>query len=136
VSDKSIEALGALSKALETTERARGVLYEFHQLTGSADLGLDVAVGLLREAGHGEQADLVEQEIVGRNVIAIRATADDREARVRARVAICLDRFPLPQTGPDPGTVTVLERLGEAPDAYVREEALAALQRLRGADID
>jgi hypothetical protein len=38
------------------------------------------------------------------------------------------------EAGSDPGTVTVLERLGEDPDVYVRAEALAALQRLRSAD--
>ncbi|MGW3440739.1 hypothetical protein ACWDB3_26505 [Streptomyces bacillaris] len=69
VGDTTVEALGALSKALGTTERARGALYTFHQLTGSADLGLDDAVRLLREAGHGDQADRVEREILGRNVI-------------------------------------------------------------------
>ncbi|MFJ9623171.1 hypothetical protein [Streptomyces sp. NPDC101181] len=69
VSDATVEALGALSKALETTERARGALYDFHQLTGSADLALDDAVRLLREAGHTERADEVQREIVGRNVI-------------------------------------------------------------------
>ncbi|MFE9923704.1 hypothetical protein ACFYQA_19620 [Streptomyces sp. NPDC005774] len=69
VSDTTVKALGGLSKALETAERARGALYTFHQLTGSADLGLDDAVRLLREAGHEEQADRVEREILGRNVI-------------------------------------------------------------------
>lgn len=29
VSDATVQALGALSKALETTERARGALYDF-----------------------------------------------------------------------------------------------------------
>ncbi|MEU1707715.1 hypothetical protein ABZ478_20360 [Streptomyces sp. NPDC005706] len=69
VDDKTVEALGSLSKALETTERARGSLYDFHQLTGGADLELDRAVRLLREAGHPEWADKVETEILGRNVI-------------------------------------------------------------------
>ncbi|MGW0607865.1 hypothetical protein [Streptomyces sp. NPDC002644] len=69
VTDVTVEALGALSKALETTERARGHLYSFHQLTGSADLELDRAVRLLREAGHEHWADRVQQEILGRNVI-------------------------------------------------------------------
>ncbi len=69
LSSKTVEALGALSKALETTERARGHLYGFHQLTGTADLELDSAVALLREAGHDEEADLVEREVLGRNVI-------------------------------------------------------------------
>lgn len=69
MSDTTVAALGALSKALETTERARGHLYSFHQLTGTADLQLDEAVRLLRQAGHSAQADRVEREIVGRNVI-------------------------------------------------------------------
>jgi hypothetical protein len=69
VTDTTVEALGALSKALETTERARGALYDFHQLTGSADLCLDDAVRLLRKAGHHAHADRVEREILGRSVI-------------------------------------------------------------------
>ncbi|WP_333773733.1 hypothetical protein [Streptomyces sp. IBSBF 3136] len=69
VDDKTVEALGSLSKALETTERARGRLYDFHQLTGGADLELDRAVRLLREAGHTEWADKVQTEILGRNII-------------------------------------------------------------------
>ncbi|MGW5852156.1 hypothetical protein ACWFQ8_30125 [Streptomyces sp. NPDC055254] len=69
VGDLTVEALGSLSKALETVERARGHLYGFHQLTGTADLELDRAVRLLREAGHGEWADRVEREVLGRNVI-------------------------------------------------------------------
>ncbi|MFJ9574894.1 hypothetical protein ACIRQF_00710 [Streptomyces sp. NPDC101191] len=69
VSDATVEALGSLSKALETVERARGALYTFHQLTGTADFELDRAVRLLRDAGHGEWARRVEGEILGRNVI-------------------------------------------------------------------
>ncbi|MGV9556963.1 hypothetical protein [Streptomyces sp. NPDC003401] len=68
-SDDTVRALGALSKALETTERARGHLYGFHQLTGTADLQLDEAVSLLRRAGHDEWAEQVSTEILGRNVI-------------------------------------------------------------------
>ena len=67
--DTTVEALGALSKALETTERARGHLYAFHQLTGGADFELDRAVALLREAGHRDWAGRVQEEILGRNVI-------------------------------------------------------------------
>ncbi|MFF0557856.1 hypothetical protein [Streptomyces sp. NPDC004266] len=69
VDDATVEALGSLSKALETVERARGALYGFHQLTGTADFELDRAVRLLREAGHDDWADRVEEEILGRNVI-------------------------------------------------------------------
>ncbi|MEU2929516.1 hypothetical protein ABZ636_31360 [Streptomyces sp. NPDC007251] len=69
LSDETVEALGALSKALETTERARGRLYDFHQLTGTADFQLDRAVELLYKAGHPEWAEAVRTQILGRNVI-------------------------------------------------------------------
>ncbi|MCB7135916.1 hypothetical protein [Cellulosimicrobium marinum] len=69
VTDATVEALGALSEALETTERARGHLYTFHQLTGSADLALGEAVEKLRAAGHDDVADRIEAELVGRNVV-------------------------------------------------------------------
>ncbi|MGV9453789.1 hypothetical protein [Streptomyces sp. NPDC003635] len=69
VDERTVVALGALSKAWETTERARGRLYDFHQLTGTADLQLDDAVRLLREAGHHEWAERIRSDIVGRNVI-------------------------------------------------------------------
>ncbi|MCE7082445.1 hypothetical protein [Streptomyces sp. ST2-7A] len=69
VDDATVEATGLVSKALETIERARGHLYSFHQLTGTADLILGDAVEKLREAGHTAQAELLEREIVGRNVL-------------------------------------------------------------------
>jgi hypothetical protein len=69
VSDATVGALGKLSEALETAERARGHLYSFHQLTGSADFKLGEAVSALREAGHEEVASRIESELVGRNVI-------------------------------------------------------------------
>lgn len=69
VSDATVEALGKLSEALEVVEHARGLLYGFHRLTGTADLALDDAVSLLRSAGHADLAERVEQEIIGRNVI-------------------------------------------------------------------
>jgi hypothetical protein len=69
LSDTTVEALGKLSEAFETTERARGHLYSLHQLTGSADLALDEAVRLFREAGHDAIADRISSELIGRNVI-------------------------------------------------------------------
>lgn len=69
VTDATVEATGKLSEALETVERARGHLYSFHQLMGHADLQLGDAVDLLREAGHGDIADRVQEELVGRNVV-------------------------------------------------------------------
>jgi len=55
-------------------ENARGNLYAFHRLTGTADLALGEAVDMLRASGHNEQADMLDREIVGRNVIAGRWT--------------------------------------------------------------
>jgi hypothetical protein len=69
-----VDALGKLSEALETVEVARGHLYAFHQLTGSADIALQGAVDALREAGHTALADRIDTELVGRNVIAGRWT--------------------------------------------------------------
>jgi hypothetical protein len=69
VSDATVEALGKLSEALETCERARGHLYSFHQLTGSADIQLGEAVAALRGAGHNDIADRIDLELVGRNVM-------------------------------------------------------------------
>jgi hypothetical protein len=67
--DATVEAVGLVTEALETTERARGHLYSFHQLTGSADLKLGEAVEKLRKAGHEEIAARLEEELVGRNVL-------------------------------------------------------------------
>ncbi len=67
--DETVEALGKLSEALETVERARGSLYDFHQLTGGADLTLSEAVAGLRAAGHVDLAARIERELVGRNVL-------------------------------------------------------------------
>jgi hypothetical protein len=74
VSDATVEALGKLSEALETADRARGHLYSFHQLTGSADIALGEAVQALRGAGHEAIADGLEHDLVGRNVVAGRWT--------------------------------------------------------------
>lgn len=67
--EETIEAVGRLSEALETCERARGHLYSFHQLTGESDLKLDDAIDQLRSAGHTRLADMIERELLGRNVL-------------------------------------------------------------------
>jgi hypothetical protein len=72
--DDTVSALGKLSEALETVDQARGLLYGFHQLTGKADLLLQDAVAEFRDAGHAELADVLERDLVGRNVIADRWT--------------------------------------------------------------
>jgi hypothetical protein len=69
VDDATVDAVGAVSEALECVERARGDLYSFHQLMGHADLLLGEACDKLREAGHPEVADRLEAEVVGRNVL-------------------------------------------------------------------
>ncbi|MGK8502124.1 hypothetical protein [Nocardia asiatica] len=74
VDDVTVAATGKLSEALETVERARGHLYAFHQLTGGADLALDQAVELFREAGHARLAERISTELIGRNVLAGRWT--------------------------------------------------------------
>ena len=67
--DLTVEALGNISEALEAVEIARGHLYTFHRLSGTADLPLVKGVDQLREAGHTELADKLERDLVGRNVL-------------------------------------------------------------------
>jgi hypothetical protein len=68
-SDETVAAVGKLSEAYEYVIRARGHLYSFHQLMGRGDLLFTEAVSQLRDAGHGELADRLERELVGRNAI-------------------------------------------------------------------
>src|SRR3954469_18012340 len=65
----TVDAVGKLTKALETTERARGHLYAFHQLIGESDRRVEKAIQLLRDAGHTDWADRIERELFGRNVL-------------------------------------------------------------------
>jgi len=67
--DATVEAVGAVSEALECVERARGELYSFHQLIGHADLLLGEARDRLRDAGHHAVAERLETEVIGRNVV-------------------------------------------------------------------
>lgn len=69
VDPETVTALGKLSEAFEAVEEARGRLYGFHRLCGTADLMLGDAVELLRRAGHTELADRIDLELVGRNVL-------------------------------------------------------------------
>ncbi|UJW28574.1 hypothetical protein L3Q67_25225 [Saccharothrix sp. AJ9571] len=63
------EAVGKISAAFETIERARGALYTFHQLTGTADFALEEGIDALRQAGHHDLAADLERELLGRNVL-------------------------------------------------------------------
>jgi hypothetical protein len=69
VDPATVAAVGALTEALETTEVARGHLFAFHQLTGSADVKLEDAIEQLEKAGHGEFAARLRRELLGRNVL-------------------------------------------------------------------
>ncbi len=69
VSDETVAAVGKLTEALERVERARGRLYDFHQLIGSADAMMGEAAEMLADAGHGDWAGRLERQIVGRNVL-------------------------------------------------------------------
>jgi hypothetical protein len=69
VDDATVEAVGKLSEALEWLERARGRLYDFHQMLGHLDFQMGDAAELLAAAGHAEHAARIEEEVVGRNVL-------------------------------------------------------------------
>jgi hypothetical protein len=69
VDDATVRALGTLGEALEWIERARGHLYEFHHLVGHADELFGDAADELRAAGHHRLADMVDRDVIGRNVI-------------------------------------------------------------------
>lgn len=69
VGDDVVEATGKLSEALEWIERARGRLYDVHQMIGRADFLVGDAADLLDAAGHHDQAERIRREIVGRNVL-------------------------------------------------------------------
>ena len=74
VDDATVEAVGQVSEALEWIERARGRLYDFHQMMGRADFVLGDAADALDEAGHTELAERLRTEVIGRNVLAGRWT--------------------------------------------------------------
>jgi hypothetical protein len=69
VTDATVEALGRLSEALEAVEVARGRLYAFHRMSGTADRTLGEALELFRKAGHDELADRIQTELFGRNLL-------------------------------------------------------------------
>jgi hypothetical protein len=69
VTPETVDAVGKLTKALETADRARGHLYAFHQLIGESDRRVEKAISMLRAAGHPEWADRLDRELWGRNVL-------------------------------------------------------------------
>ncbi|GAA1911876.1 hypothetical protein [Nocardioides marmoribigeumensis] len=67
VTDATVEALGKLSAAVDHVEDARGHLYAFHRLCGSAETTMEEATRLIREAGHHDLADALDATVLGRN---------------------------------------------------------------------
>ncbi|MEY7972477.1 hypothetical protein AB8O38_10800 [Saccharomonospora xinjiangensis] len=65
----TVRAVGKVTEALEVVEEARGHLYAFHRLTGTADFALEEAIGMLRDAGHSDLAARLDRELLGRNVL-------------------------------------------------------------------
>lgn len=68
-SDETVSAVGKVSEAHECLQRARGHLYELHQLIGHADRLFEEAANELRGAGHSDEAELIERDVIGRNVL-------------------------------------------------------------------
>lgn len=68
-SDQAVAAAGKVTEAYEWVIRARGHLYDFHQMMGHADAVLGEAVDGLREAGYVELADELQRTWVGRNAL-------------------------------------------------------------------
>ena len=69
VDDATVEAVGRVTEALERVERARGRLYDFHQLIGGADAQVGEAADALEAAGYTAEAERLRTDIVGRNVL-------------------------------------------------------------------
>ena len=67
VSNETVEALGKFSAALDHVEDARGHLYAFHRLMGSAERTLEEAESMMRAAGHDELADALDLDVLGGN---------------------------------------------------------------------
>ncbi|CAA9378176.1 MAG: hypothetical protein AVDCRST_MAG60-665 [uncultured Nocardioides sp.] len=67
VSDATVEAVGKLSAAMDHIEDARGHLFAFHRLCGSAETTMETATTMIREAGHDDIADALDRGVLGRN---------------------------------------------------------------------
>jgi hypothetical protein len=80
VDDAAIAAAGKVTEAYEWIVRARGRLYDFHQLMGHADALLGQALDGLRDAGHASLADELAGTWLGRNAIPDRWTFEIVEA--------------------------------------------------------
>jgi hypothetical protein len=69
VSDDAVAAVGKVSEALEAVEDARGHLYAFHRLSGTADRILADALTALSSAGFEPLSRQVSKVLLGRDVL-------------------------------------------------------------------
>lgn len=69
VTDAEVEAAGTVSEAQEYVERARGRLYDLHQLIGRADILYQQAADQLDEVGRTDLAERIRSEMVGLNIL-------------------------------------------------------------------
>ena len=67
--DALVAAAGKVSEAVEWVERARGRLYDFHQMIGRADLVLEEGADALADAGRDDLAQQLRTQGIGRNVL-------------------------------------------------------------------
>ncbi|MCU1345794.1 MAG: hypothetical protein JWL70_2060, partial [Acidimicrobiia bacterium] len=65
VTDATVAALGKFSEAYELLIRARGRLYDFHQMMGRVDFMLGDAADLFEQAGHPEWSQRLRVDLVG-----------------------------------------------------------------------
>jgi hypothetical protein len=80
VDDATVAAAGKVTEAYEWIVRARGHLYDFHQMMGRADATLGEGLDELRAAGHDELADELAEVWLGRNALPDRWTFEIVEA--------------------------------------------------------
>ena len=67
--DAEVEAAGTVSEAQEYVERARGRLYDLHQLIGRADILYQQAADQLDAVGRPDLARRIRTEMVGLNIL-------------------------------------------------------------------
>jgi hypothetical protein len=111
-----LDTMATATEAMEYIERARGNLYTLHHLLVRADLLFAEVAASLRAQGHDDEAGLLEQQVIGRNVLENRWSFEVVEA------------FDDGFYGPVSGAVRDLERRTVGGQRHARE---AALKRYR-----
>lgn len=64
VTDETVETLGKVSAALDHVEDARGHLFAFHRLVGSAKSTMEEAYDHLGDTGHDRLADDLDRDVL------------------------------------------------------------------------